>query len=345
MTTSPIVQFKKDLDAVVARELDMIDDDMRKRMRSVAVTAVSKDPELLMADRQSFMAEIRRAANYGILPDGVQATLQVYNTKVKVDGKETWVKKVTLLPMIRGIIERVMRSGKIKIFYAEVVYEGEAFTIDQTQGDRRPKHEFNPMQRGTDDQIIGAYSVATYLDGTVDTEPMPMTEIMKVRQVAKTKNVWDNWKSEKCKVAVMKRHSKRLPLSDRDLEFITNREETDFEQARDVTPEPTKRTNLAQQMAAAQQIENTPDVPLDPSVDDKEPALIEGTATEAHWTDEIDTAEAFPGDELFGEGAKAFQSGAPRTDCPHSDHEMAKQWLGGWDQARNFNQQQQEVQS
>ncbi len=308
----PMVVFKRDMDAMVQRELEMLDDKAKARMRSAAIVAVTKDPDLLLADRQSFMGAIRMCAQHGVTPDGNEATLQVYNTKVKKpNGQEEWVKKVTYLPMIRGIVNRIMRSGKIKLFYAEVVYENETFRIDQTHGDRRPAHDFDPMRRGADKDIVGAYSVAVYEDGTTDCEPMPRSEIEKVKASAKTKNVWDGWFSEKAKVAVMKRHSKRLPLSADDMDFILNRDETDFDQSpRDVTPEEKPRgPNLAQRLAAPPEAE----------------------IVLPHWADRLDFGGAFPGSKEWDEGVLAYQAGTALQDCPYEgDEAKAVDWIGGW---------------
>jgi recombination protein RecT len=322
----PMVQFKRDMEAVVARELDMLDDKSKARMKSAAIVAVTKDPELLLADRQSFMGAIRMCAQHGVTPDGNEATLQVYNSKVKgPNGQDQWVKKVTYLPMIRGIVNRVMRSGKIKLFYAEVVYEAETFKIDQTKGDRRPSHDFDPMRRGADKDIVGAYSVAVYDDGTTDCEPMSRAEIEKVKASAKTKNVWDGWFSEKAKVAVMKRHSKRLPLSAEDMDFILNRDETDFDQSpRDVTPEDKPRQNLAQRLAAQPAPEITP--ALDGEVMPPEP---EAPAPDAHWTDTAPD-DFFPGSNEFTQGANAAKDGIPARECPFDEGtDAANDWLGG----------------
>lgn len=315
----PMVQFKRDMEAMVARELDMLDEKSKFRMKSAAIVAVTKDPELLLADRQSFMGAIRMCAQHGVTPDGNEATLQVYNSKAKgPNGQEIWIKKVTYLPMIRGIVNRVMRSGKIKLFYADVVYDLEDFTLDLSQGDRRPVHNFDPMRRGADKDVIGAYSVAVYDDGTIDCEPMPRNEIEKVKAAAKTKNVWDGWFSEKAKVAVMKRHSKRLPLSAEDMDFILNREETDFDQgpAKDITPE--RRPNLAQRLSGAA---ITGEI-----MPEQDPA--------PHWTETVDTTDAFPGNDAFGEGAQAFADGKTLIDCPHDQGSAESvDWIGGWQMA------------
>jgi recombination protein RecT len=330
--THPMVQFKRDMEAVVARELDMLDDKAKSRMKSAAIVAVTKDPELLLADRQSFMGAIRMCAQHGVTPDGNEATLQVYNSKVKgPNGQDIWVKKVTYLPMIRGIVNRVMRSGKIRLFRAEVVYEGESFTIDQTNGFARPVHDFDPMRRGEDKDIIGAYSVAIYDDATIDCEAMPRKEIEKVKASAKTKNVWDGWFSEKAKVAVMKRHSKRLPLSAEDMDFILNRDETDFDQSpRDVTPEEKpKGPNLAQRLAAR------PATDIAPVLDGEVmPPETQEAPPETHWTD-APPPDFFPGTPAFTEGVNAAKDGIPARECPYDQGtEQANDWLGGHQGAR-----------
>lgn len=359
--THPMVQFKRDMEAMVSRELDMLDDKARSRMKSAAIVAVTKDQELLLADRQSFMGAIRMCAQHGVTPDGNEATLQVYNTKVKgPNGQDLWVKKVTYLPMIRGIINRVVRSGKIKLFYSEVVYADETFRIDLSNGDRRPVHEYDPMRRGGDNELIGAYSVAVYDDGTTDCEPMPLSEINKVRNAAKTKNVWDGWFSEKAKVAVMKRHSKRLPLSAEDMDFILNREESDHDQPRDVTPQ-ADRAPLSQRIQAAtapQAIEadqalanatgravERPTVSAggaawlgDGSSERVTPVVAGVSRTEPdapHWTESVAYDEAFPGTAVWDEGVKAFQSGDPVESCPYAQSmSEATDWIGGWHGAK-----------
>lgn len=338
---APIVQFKRDMEAMVARELDMLDDKAKSRMKSAAIVAVTKDPDLLMADRQSFMGAIRMCAQHGVTPDGNEATLQVYNTKVKgANGQEAWVKKVTYLPMVRGIVNRVERSGKIKPFYAEVVYEGEAFSIDTSHGDRRPVHTYDPMRRGADKDIIGAYSVARYVDGVVDCEPMPRAEIEKVKASAKTKNVWDGWFSEKAKVAVMKRHSKRLPLSAEDMDFILNRDETDFDQPRDITP-PTAKPNLAQRLASnsvgsidtpAEAVDRA-EVIQEAEVADEpfQSANPQEAATDAPYR--ALAANGAPGSVAFDRGVSAFDEGQPITSCAYDLSEAkadAEDWCAGW---------------
>lgn len=318
----PVVQFRKDIKAALPT-FGLRNDREQERMSSVLMVAVERDPELVMADRQSLIAAIRQCANHGILPDGNEATLQVYNTKAKINGKEVWIKKVQYQPMVRGIINRVQKSGKVKTFWAEIVYEGEDFSIDASDGERRPVHiKKSEFDRGDDTKVIGAYSVAKFKDGTVDCETMSRAEIEKVRRVAKTQKVWDGWFTEKAKVAVLRRHSKRLPLSAEDMDMILNRmgDEHDLErEVRDVTPDRPKET-LAQRIMAETPVHPTAEKEPEPEVEDAQvlPADFDEDAVDP-MTDEYD------------EGFKAHEGGKAEDTCPHDAGTFEwNNWIGGY---------------
>lgn len=301
----------------------------QERMSSVLMIAVEKNADLVFADRQSLIAAVRSCANHGLVPDGNEATIQVYRTKGPDGG---YVQKCQYQPMVRGIINRVLNSGKILTFWAELVYDGEPFRIDISHGDRRPIHEVpNYFERETDaSKIVGAFSVAKFANGSIDCEAMDRKEITKIRNSAKTQKVWENWFEEKAKVAVLRRHSKRLPLSADDMDMIMNRagDEHDLDaDPRDITP-PEPKKNLAQQLAAPNEEE-------EPAIEGE--VVKEPEETEGHWTDAIDTSDAFPGDDAYGEGAKAFSEGVSRSECPHGDHDVAAHWLGGYDEAKRSN--------
>lgn len=316
---SPVAQLRSDLKAALPT-FGLQDQKAQDRMSSVLMVAVERDNALLFADRQSLIAAVRQCANHGLVPDGNEAMLQVYNTKVKdANGREVWIKKVQYQPMVRGIINRVQKSGKIKTFWAEVVYRNEEFHIDASDGERRPIHtKASEFERGEDKDIIGAYSVAKFRDGTVDCEPMPLSEIQKVRAVAKTQKVWDGWFTEKAKVAVMRRHSKRLPLSAEDLDMILNRQEHDLEQPaiRDVTPE--DRPNLAQRLQQQAEEPITGEI-----LPDDEPE------TSSEPTFDEDAADPFS--EAYDEGLKASQAGMKEKMNPHEPGtEDWNNWIGGF---------------
>lgn len=321
----PLAQFRKDIKAALPT-FGLSSEREQERMSSVLMVAIEKDPELLWADRQSLIAAVRQCANHGLVPDGNEATLQVYNSKVKVNGQDQWIKKVQYQPMVRGIINRILRSGKVDTVWAEVVYKGEEFRIDISHGDRRPKHDPDFFNRGGD--IVGVYAVAKLANGSIDCEPMRKDQIDRVRNVAKTKNVWDNWFEEKAKVAVLRRLSKRLPLSAEDMDMIMNREEHDLDAPKDVTPSQMPeegRQNLAKAIAAQKEEKAAPE-PAEDAGD-----TIDGEAREAPTIQDV--IHGNPEHEFeYAEGRTAQGSGIRYEDCPYEDDKDPRRglWKAGW---------------
>jgi recombination protein RecT len=264
--THPLIQFRRDIKDALPT-FGLATEKEQERLSSVMMVAVDKDPGLLAANRASLIAAARKCASHGLLPDGNEAVLQVYNTQVSDNGTTVWVQKVVYNPMVRGIIKRVLRSGDVHTFWAEVVYEGEEFNLDISQGDRRPTHTADYLNRKGD--VVGAYAVAKMANGTIDTEVLTMAEIEKIKGVAKAKNVWANWFEEKAKVAALRRLSKRLKLSSEDMDAIMNPGESDFTQAEPEVPaEPAEpEMNLAQRLKNGDVIDGEIILEPDPASD------------------------------------------------------------------------------
>lgn len=314
----PLAQLRTDMKNALPT-FGLPDERSQERTLSVLMVAVDKDPSLVHADRASLISAVRQCSSHGLMPDGNEATLQVYSTKVTVDGKEHWIKKVQYQPMVRGIVTRVQNSGKVTAFWAEMVYEGEAFSIDISRGDRRPVHSPDFFSRSS--KPLGVYAVAQMANGSVDCEVMTAEQIQKVRAVAKTKKVWDAWFEEKAKVAVLRRLSKRLPLSADDLMMIMNDDEHDLNQS--TAPErPVKRTlgqRMAEMGAAGKEA---------PSGDqgDLEGDIVDAEVVQPHEYDE-DAVDPFS--DEYESGVKAFQNGS--SDCPHEPNTLEhNNWMGGW---------------
>src|ERR1700674_1657785 len=77
------------------------------RFTRVTLTAIQNNPAVLDADRGSLYNACLESAKRGLLPDGKQAALVIFNTK---DG-DNWVKRVSLLPMVEGIIAEMAKAG------------------------------------------------------------------------------------------------------------------------------------------------------------------------------------------------------------------------------------------
>lgn len=124
------------------------------------------------------------------------------------------IMEAKFMPSYRGLIDLMRRSPEVNNIYAHEVKEKDKITVSQGTN-KQIKHEFpaNPFSdRG---KTIGYYSVVEYADGTKDFETMDLAQIEEVRETSKSKNSgpWVTWYDEMAKKTVVKRLSKRVPMS------------------------------------------------------------------------------------------------------------------------------------
>jgi recombination protein RecT len=220
---NPIVEFRAKLEngmrAEIAKALPP-DIDVDRFIRTV-VTSVQMKPDLLYADRRSLMAACMRAAQDGLMPDGREAVLNIYPTKMKVWNEragreiEEWVPIVQFLPMVRGILKVMRNTGEIADVDAAAVYERDHFKF--TRGDD-PKIEHEPyLGEEEPGKIIAAYMIVKLTNGEVHREVMPRRDIEKTRLASKNadgaNSPWTKWYDQMAIKAVIKRGSKLLPTS------------------------------------------------------------------------------------------------------------------------------------
>ena len=179
------------------------------RFIRTAITAVQMTPALLGADRRSLFASCIRAAQDGLMPDGREAVLNIYNTKVD-DG---WVKLVQYLPMVRGLMKVARNSGDVAHIDAAAVYERDEFIFERGDESRIVHRPY----LGADDpgQVIAAYCIARLTNGEVHREVMSRRDIERVRAESKAANGpgWTKWYDQFAIKSVIKRASKLLPSS------------------------------------------------------------------------------------------------------------------------------------
>lgn len=225
--TSPVDKFKtmllqrrSDLSMLIgAQNVD--------RFIQVAINAVIHNPELLHADAHSLILACRQAALDGLYPDNKEAVFNIYNTKVKQDGREIWVRKVQYLPMVRGLIRLLWETGWFTMIDAAAVYEKDYFLY--RRGDD-PKIEHKPYD-GDDDpgEIIAAYFVGKLANGEVKREVMFRRDIEKARAASKTpssdSSPWARWYDQMAIKSVFHRVWKQLPSTPR-LEGVIERDVT-----------------------------------------------------------------------------------------------------------------------
>jgi phage RecT family recombinase len=184
-------------------------------------TAIQMNPDIATCDKASVINACMKAASDGLILDGREAALVVYNTKVsKKNEPDKWAKKAQYLPMVAGIIKRVRNSGEVSRFNAFVVYEGDKFNVRYGL-EMSLEHEPNFDNPG---KAIGAYAIARFRDGLDDFEYMTVQQIEAIRSRSKSPNFgpWKTDWSEQARKTVMRRLSKRLPM-DSDLRNVVQR--------------------------------------------------------------------------------------------------------------------------
>lgn len=186
-----------------------------EKFHRVAVTAISQNPDLLQADRASLYTECMKAAQDGLVPDGREAVLTVFNQKMP-NGQ--YKKVVKYMPMVWGIVKKVRNSGELLEIGAHVVYKNDQFDywIDET-GEHLSHHPCLDGERG-DFQLV--YALAKTKDGGRHCEVMTKEQIDKVAAVSRSKDAkgnhvgpWKDWYPEQACKTVIRRLSKRLPMS------------------------------------------------------------------------------------------------------------------------------------
>ena len=215
-------------------DISLIENDIKKMLppsvpsdkfvRTVQ-TAITLNPDLAEADKNSVLTSCMKAAADGLVLDGREAALTIYNTKQK-DG--SYKKMAQYIPMVAGIIKRVRNSGEVSRLNAFVVYENDIFHVAYGL-EMTLKHEPNFENPG---KALGAYAVCLYKDGEVDFEYMSAAQIKAIGAQGKNaaqydagtgKNYGEWWRK-----TAIRRLSKRLPVNS-DIASVIERIDEDYD--------------------------------------------------------------------------------------------------------------------
>lgn len=270
-----------------------------ERFQRIVLTAVLGDAALLRADRKTLLESAMRAAQDGLLPDKREGAFVVFNTKVKIDGKDQWINAVQWMPMIGGIIKKMHQSGEIAMITAKVVYGGDVF---RAWVDDDGEHVAYEQAEHPDYDIIRqVFAMAKTKAGAVYVETLTTRDIEKIRSVSRSKDSgpWAKWWEEMAKKSAIRRLAKRLPLSAEIHDLIQRDNELyDLSQA----PEP--RPSLQQRLAIGRQATGEASQPregFDTDFATHETAALSGEAA----IDQEPSDEVPPSDDGSGEPAQA----------------------------------------
>lgn len=207
-----------------------------KRFIGAAIAAVKQNPLILTATPRSLFSAVTKAAQDGLLPDGREGVINVYNVKVSTNP-DRWEKQAQWLQMIYGIRKRARELGEI-IIDCQIVYDGDVFR--QVQGDS-PSIVHEPAALGANrGNAIGAYAIFRHGDEVLHREVMSADEIELVRSKSKNPDglLWSTFWTEGWKKTVARRGVKSVPSSPK-LDQVFSRIDEDYEfPAIAVTPAP-----------------------------------------------------------------------------------------------------------
>lgn len=212
-----------------------------EKFTRVAMTAIQNNPDLANADRNSLFGSIVRLAQDGLLPDGREAAIVMFGNKAQA------------MPMIGGILKKIRQSGDVSYVSAQIVYANDHFKW--TLGfDETIDHQPAPLDQEPG-EAMAAYAVAVLKDGSRLLEVMRKSEIEKVRNVSRAKGngPWVQWWGEMARKTVMRRLSKRLPMST-DLD-VFERDETLAAEPQQVEHAPAPVVPISRLDALEQQID------------------------------------------------------------------------------------------
>ncbi len=314
------------------------------KFKSVLTAAINRAPDLVKADRRSFFNSATQCANDGLVPDGREAALVVYNNKVKTPEGEKWLPFVQYLPMVAGIMKKVRNSGEIANWQVYAVHKNDEYDIIEGFD---ADFQYKRFLDGDPGPLKFCASLVTFKSGEKSLEIMTVFEIDKIRARSKVKSDFGPWKTdyeEMCKKTVIKRHSKRLPMNTDALDVIRRDDALyDFEGQSDRVQQ-VKRPQLSDYTAAvtgglmdanpkAQVMAETEDdeAPA-PAIADHDPDTGEVVDDEAAAA----AADEFGPPEAMAQGREARDQNKPkRVPQEWRDNQafqgLATAWIEGWD--------------
>jgi len=185
-TNNPVTLFQTELDkykgdikVYLPKEITV------EAFMRVTMTAITDNPSLLSANRPSLIKACKDCAKAGLLPDGKEAVLAVYNTNVAKKGEQPkWEKIVAFQPMVGGYKKRIWEKGNFTYFSAHAVYANDEF--DYCLGDNEYiKHKPAMENRG---ELIAAYAIVKNKDGQYMRSVLTKEAIEKYREKSPQKN-------------------------------------------------------------------------------------------------------------------------------------------------------------
>lgn len=220
---TPVETFKKHITGgqreQIAKQLPKGVD--AERFVRTALTVVQMNPDLLNCTMTSLFGSIMLAAKDGLLPDGKEAVIQSYNVNVAPKNKPpVWEKQAQYMPMVKGLMQIMYRTGEVSMVDGVAVYEKDVFEYERGDMPRIIHKPYTGIE--APGPVIAAYVVIKLKNGEVKREVMFRRDIESVRNASKAKDGpgWKNWYDQFAIKAVIKRAFKQLPTDSEDFDRV-----------------------------------------------------------------------------------------------------------------------------
>lgn len=154
--------------------------------------------------------------------------------------------KTTYIDLIRAATD----TGCIEWVQADVVMQNDSFSVILGE---KPLHQYNAFSNSRG-QIVGVFCVAKTTSGDYLTDIMTIDELNAVRSCSKNQQLWDKWKTEFYKKAVIKRAYKTWPISGsaaQRLQSLIDSDNEDYDVATKQNNETKKRSITNERLNAA----------------------------------------------------------------------------------------------
>jgi len=168
------------------------------------VIAMRQTPGLGECDPLSIVLSTAQACALGLPP----------NTPLGLSYLVPFKGKCQLIPGYKGLIRLAKNSGEVTSISARVVFAFDAYEVEFGLNERMV-HRPGDGER-TDQNVVGAYAVATLANGEKKFEWMTKREIdaIRARSSSGEKGPWVTDYAEMCKKTAIRRLCKTLPLSE-----------------------------------------------------------------------------------------------------------------------------------
>jgi recombination protein RecT len=187
-------------------------DEAADRFVRVVLVALQNNPELLEVEQRSLLLACLKAAADGLMPDGREAVLLVYNERVRGQrGNDYYQRVAQYQPMTGGMLRKLWESGLFAMLDGAAVYERDVFRYQR--GDD-PRCEHIPYDgEEHPGQVRAAYFIAKLKTGEVKREVMWRRDIERVRAQSRAPDglMWKSYYDQAAIKSVIRRAFKQLP--------------------------------------------------------------------------------------------------------------------------------------